>query len=356
MNRAIWLDENNDLSIRTIYETYKPTKAEILVEVSYSGINPADIKHGSAGMNNYPAGYEFSGTVLEAGEGMGSKFKTGDSVMAFAAPQRGRSIQYGAHQRYHVARQFIYHVPPTISMPEAAGMMIVTQTAADGLFNQLRLPVDPPLALIDRFPILIWGGSSAVGCAAIQFAKNAGCYPILTTASPKNHQVLLSLGASECFDYRNKTVVDQIRWALKSRSDKPLRHVFDTVGSQDDPSSISLCEACCETGDELARFTTCVTNAPKGMQSWQRSVAVRNIELTFQLRNGPQVIQHPNFEWQANIDQATKWAIENYNQGYCMPNVTVVKGGEKAIKIMKLVAGGGASLEKFVVEHPIEVD
>jgi NADPH:quinone reductase-like Zn-dependent oxidoreductase len=356
MNRAIWIDENNDLSIRAISETYKPSRGEILVEVRYSGINPADIKHGWAGMNNYPAGYEFSGTVLETGEDMESKFKTGDSVMAFGSPERGKPIQYGTHQRYHVARQFIYHVPPTISMPEAAGLLIITQTAADALFNQLELPVDFPLVMKDRFPILIWGGSSAVGCAAIQFAKKAGCYPILTTASPKNHQILLSLGASECFDYRSKTVIDQIRLALKAHSDKPLKHVIDTVGSHDAPSSISLCEACCDTSNEGVKFTTCVTNAPKGTQDWKRSFAARNMELTFQLPNGPPVVHRPNFECQANINKAAKWAIENYNQGYCMPNVKVVRGGEEAIKTMKLVAGGGASLEKFVIEHPIEVN
>jgi NADPH:quinone reductase-like Zn-dependent oxidoreductase len=130
-NRAIWLDQNNELSIRTIEAAYKPAKGEILVEVMYSGVNPADIKHGGLGMNNYPAGYEFSGMVLEAGEGMESKFKLGDHIMGFAAPELERPIQYGTHQRYHIARQFIYHVPPTISMPAAACFLIITQTAAD---------------------------------------------------------------------------------------------------------------------------------------------------------------------------------------------------------------------------------
>jgi NADPH:quinone reductase-like Zn-dependent oxidoreductase len=67
-NRAIWIDEHNQLSLRVIDEVYTPKEAQVFVSVSYSGINPADIKHGlHLGLNNYPSGYEYSGTVLAAG-------------------------------------------------------------------------------------------------------------------------------------------------------------------------------------------------------------------------------------------------------------------------------------------------
>ncbi|EEB88317.1 hypothetical protein MPER_13912, partial [Moniliophthora perniciosa FA553] len=44
----------------------------------------------------------------------------------------------------------------------------------------------------DKIMILIWGGATSVGQFAIQLAKTAGLQ-IVTTASPKNHELLKSL-------------------------------------------------------------------------------------------------------------------------------------------------------------------
>jgi NADPH:quinone reductase-like Zn-dependent oxidoreductase len=50
--------------------------------------------------------------------------------------------------------------------------------------------MDPALSLPweekkSDWPILLWGGASQVGIQAIQFAKLAGCSPIIVTASKK---------------------------------------------------------------------------------------------------------------------------------------------------------------------------
>jgi NADPH:quinone reductase-like Zn-dependent oxidoreductase len=66
----------------------------------------------------------------------------------------------------------------------------------------------PPLP----FPPLIQGGSTAVGHHAIQLAVLSGL-TVYTTASPKNHDFLLSLGATRCFSYSDKDVVEQIKEA-----------------------------------------------------------------------------------------------------------------------------------------------
>lgn len=48
-----------------------------------------------------------------------------------------------------------------------------------------------------------WSGAAQrVGCSAIQFAVAVG-YQVVTTASPKNFDLVRSLGASHAFDYRS---------------------------------------------------------------------------------------------------------------------------------------------------------
>ena len=64
--------------------------------------------------------------------------------------------------------------------------------------------------------LLIWGGSTSVGCNAIQLAVAAG-YEVISTASPKNHGYLKSLGASEVYDYRSPTVIEDIVAAFNDK-------------------------------------------------------------------------------------------------------------------------------------------
>lgn len=53
--------------------------------------------------------------------------------------------------------------------------------------------------------LLIWGGSTSVGSCAIQLAAAAG-YEVITTASPRNFDRVLRLGATQVFDYDSPTV------------------------------------------------------------------------------------------------------------------------------------------------------
>lgn len=344
-NRAIWLGEDEQVSIRDIEDSYTPLESEVLVEVLYSGINPADIKHGGLGFNNCVAGYDFAGKVIRAGRKRTDHFSPGDLVLGFSAPALNKPQQYGVHQKYHCAQHFIYHVPPTMPLPAASCLPVVTHTAADALFNQLALRFRE-----NSCPVLIWGASSAVGTAAVQFAKMAGCYPILATASEKNHQALRELGATECFDYRDPNIVDNIKEALKRHSNKPLQHVLDAVVSHSQPSSTELCEAIADPG---ARFTSPMPVADQATKEWRPAFACRNVDVTLSLPGGVDLTYRAAPEWQANIDHATKWAIDHYDRGYVMPHVQVVKGGEKGIEAMINVAAGRASMEKFVIEHPI---
>lgn len=69
-----------------------------------------------------------------------------------------------------------------------------------GLYQSLELPL-PATPLTTPEPILIWGGSTATGILAIQFAKLSG-FRVITTSSPHNFAYLESLGADATLDYR----------------------------------------------------------------------------------------------------------------------------------------------------------
>ena len=74
--------------------------------------------------------------------------------------------------------------------------------------------------------MLIWAGASSVGINGIQLAKAAG-YEVIATASEKNFEYVKRLGASEVFDYKSETVVDDIVASLKG---KTLVGVLDCIG------------------------------------------------------------------------------------------------------------------------------
>ena len=65
--------------------------------------------------------------------------------------------------------------------------------------------------------VIVWGGSTSVGCNAIQLATAAG-YDVVTTCSPKNFDYAKSLGAVLAFDYASPTVVADITAALQGKT------------------------------------------------------------------------------------------------------------------------------------------
>lgn len=107
----------------------------------------------------------------------------------------------------------------------------------------LHVPV-PDLGLDSGNPlksVLVLGGSSACGAAAIQLLRlSLPSATILTTSSSKHHAHLVSLGATACFDRTAQddpsaikaatpggTGVDAIFDAVTAASDQPA--VFDTL-------------------------------------------------------------------------------------------------------------------------------
>jgi NADPH:quinone reductase-like Zn-dependent oxidoreductase len=64
----------------------------------------------------------------------------------------------GAFAEYcRIPARLAIHIPDSMSMNEAATIPLAALTAANGLYQKLRLP-EPSSASSDT-PILVWGGS-----------------------------------------------------------------------------------------------------------------------------------------------------------------------------------------------------
>jgi NADPH:quinone reductase-like Zn-dependent oxidoreductase len=208
-----------------------PSEGEVVIRSRAVAINPVDwalaslpfISKQVAPWMKRPAvlGEDVAGEIAEVGAGV-SRFKLGDRVVAFAAggnQNRNRAAE-GAFQTYVVALAHMASpIPDSLSFEDAAVLPLGLSTAACGLFQKDFLALRHPSA--DARPtgktLLIWGGSTSVGCNAIQLAANAG-YEVFTTASPHNANYLMSLGAAQVFDYPRKGVVEEIVKAFQGRT------------------------------------------------------------------------------------------------------------------------------------------
>ena len=145
----------------------------------------------------------------------------------------------GAFSEYLVARAEleVMPIPDGWSFEEAAQLGVAPLTALQCLHETLELPSPfeaRPTAEQPQRTILIWGGASAVGQYAIQFAKLSGLR-VLTTASSKNFDLVKGLGADEVFDYRDEGVVEKIRVATGNALDIAI----DTISEGKTPAQVT---------------------------------------------------------------------------------------------------------------------
>ncbi|TVY87702.1 Dehydrogenase, partial [Lachnellula willkommii] len=189
-NTAAWLTKVGAIPLDVKPAPYTPpTEHQIVIKNKAVAINPADWAIQKKGDMLFPwlaypyiGGSDVAGEVAEIGSGV-TRFKVGDRVFGLALCLSGE----GAFQEYTVLRDHMTcHVPAGLSYETASVIPLGLATAASGLFQKgllgLQHPSVPPKPTGKT--LLIWGGSTSVGCNAIQLAVAAG-YEVITTASPK---------------------------------------------------------------------------------------------------------------------------------------------------------------------------
>ncbi len=227
-NTAAWLTTvQTELEVKPAPYIH-PQQGEIVVKNHAVAINPIDWIIQLIGNLIFPwikypfiLGSDLAGEVVEVGTVV-TRFSVGDRVLAHAVgtDKKRNSSAEGSFQEYTVVlAHMAAPIPSTMPYENAAVLPLALSTAACGLFQKDQLALQYPS--ITPKPtgqtLLIWGGSTSVGSNAIQLAVAAG-YEVITTSSPRNFDYVKKLGASQAFDYNNKTVVHDIIEALKGRT------------------------------------------------------------------------------------------------------------------------------------------
>ena len=192
----------------------KPGPGEVLVRIRAAGVTPTELgwyptTHTKAGDRRDHAipGHEFSGAVAAVGPGTRGVV-VGDEVYGM-----NDWFADGATAEYCLTRsEWIAAKPSGLTHAEAASVPIGALTAWQGLFDRAKLQKGERA--------LIHGGSGAVGVFAVQLARWHGAH-VITTASARNREFLLQLGAEQVIDYRAERFEDSVRG---------IDVVFDAVG------------------------------------------------------------------------------------------------------------------------------
>ncbi|KAF2117007.1 chaperonin 10-like protein [Lophiotrema nucula] len=206
----------------------------IIIKTKYVALNPTDWK--SIKGKRAPgavAGCDYAGVIEEIGKGVTKPFKKGDKVAGFVSGSNPWNHDYGAFAQHITAKGDIQmKIADNVPLEQASTLGVGITTVGQGLFQSLGLPL-PPNKVSEPTPILIYGASTATGTLAVQFAKLVGA-TVYATASPKNHELVKSLGADYVFDYRDPDVGKKIREA----SNDSLTLAFDTI-SEESSAAIS---------------------------------------------------------------------------------------------------------------------
>ncbi len=191
-----------------------PGPGEVLVRVYATGVIANELKwsatyetkEGSKRVLPIP-GHDLSGVVKEMGPGV-STLTRGSEVYALMAFDRD-----GAEAEYTIALPSeLAPKPRTLDYVQAAAVPLTALTAWQALFDHA--------SLVAGQTVLIHGAAGGVGVFAVQLARWAGAH-VIATASARNRDFLLELGANEIIDYTTTRFEDVVH---------DVEVVFDTVG------------------------------------------------------------------------------------------------------------------------------
>jgi NADPH2:quinone reductase len=176
--------------------TPRPGAGELLVRVAAAGVNRADI---TQRVGKYPPprgasdipGLEIAGEVVGLGGGTAG-WRAGDRVCALVVA--GGYAEYCA-----VPEPQCLPIPKGFDFVQGAALPEALFTVWDNLFDRGRLKPGET--------VLIHGGASGVGTAAIQMAAVAGAKVFATAGSPDKCRLCEKLGAVHAIDYRTEDFV-----------------------------------------------------------------------------------------------------------------------------------------------------
>ncbi len=202
----------------------EPAPGELRVRVVAAGVNRPDVLQR---LGRYPVpadasplpGLEVSGVVDALGAGVAG-FAVGDRVCAL--------VNGGGYAEYAVAPAGqVLPIPGSLSFVEAAAIPETFFTVWVNVFEHGRLAAGETL--------LVHGGSSGIGTAAIALAKALGASVFVTAGSSEKCRACLELGADGAVCYRDEGFFTALR-ELTGGVDV----VLDMVGGDYVPRNLEL--------------------------------------------------------------------------------------------------------------------
>ncbi len=203
-----------------------PGEGEVLIEVAYAGVNRPDLLQRSG---KYPPpadaspvlGLEVSGHIAALGPGAGS-WKVGDAVCALTPG--GGYAEFCKAPAGHVLP-----VPEGMTLERAGGMPETWFTVWANLVE---------LGHLSRGErVLVHGGSSGIGLAAIELAKLRGAQCLVTVGSDDKAKFCREFGAAAAINYRKEDFVARVR---ELTGGEGVDVVLDMVGGDYIPKNVSV--------------------------------------------------------------------------------------------------------------------
>ncbi|GAF66567.1 putative quinone oxidoreductase [Bacillus sp. TS-2] len=198
--KSLVYKEFGEPSVLTIEEMPKPQikENEILVKVEASGINPVDtyFRKGIRKVESFPhiPHFDMAGTVIELGSEV-TTHQIGERIWASNAK--------GASGEYVAIDSSIAFPLNELPFTHGAAIAMPFLTAHLALFFRGELK--------EYDTVLIYGGSGAVGHAAIQLAKLKGSTVITTASTKEKEKIAKAAGADYVINYVQSNVEEAIK-------------------------------------------------------------------------------------------------------------------------------------------------
>ena len=193
-----------------------PGAGELLIAVAAAGVNRPDVMQRKGiypppkGASDSP-GLEVAGTVVQVGPGV-EAIRVGDHVCAL--------VSGGGYAQYCVAPAAqCLPVPGGLSDVEAASLPETYFTVWSNIFDRGGLRSGETL--------LVQGGSSGIGVAAIQLASALGSKVFATAGSAEKCSACVRLGAQRAINYRDEDFVQIVKAETGGRG---VDVILDMIG------------------------------------------------------------------------------------------------------------------------------
>jgi NADPH:quinone reductase-like Zn-dependent oxidoreductase len=219
---------------------------EVLIRVFAAGVNPVDWKIRAGYLKemlpyDFPLilGWDVSGTVVKTGTSV-TRLNVGDEVYALADISRN-----GAYAEFvAIKADLVALKPDSLNHVQAASVPLAALTAWQSMFGAADLS--------EGQKILIHAAAGGVGSFAVQLAKWKGAH-VLGTASARNGEFILGLGADEFIDYTKTpfedvavdmdVVLDAMGGETQERSWKTLKNggiLVSILGPPDENKAVEF--------------------------------------------------------------------------------------------------------------------